>query len=205
MHSTTIKLYPYNEGSQKSTITELTGEVSEAERFIVEETIHVESCAVVQFINENKSHDWNSIATANDVRVRFVSTRPRIVISGAPPHVQSAKSSFQELISSLFNDNFTVDKPGAKKHFMSQGSSFLSTIMTDFNCVVVLRPDNQEEEEEDEEVVEGEEEEEEVEEEEEEMMLGGYMGSAFKKVLSDLRPITTEPVEAGEEDTEASR
>lgn len=116
----------------------------------VQETIRAKSCAVVQFINKKKMNDWNSIVKANNVKVHFYSERQKIIISGARLHVQSAKSCFQELISSLFTDTFTVDKPGAKKYFMTQGSLFLTTIMTEFSCVVVLRPDNQEEEEEEE-------------------------------------------------------
>ncbi|XP_056232020.1 protein mono-ADP-ribosyltransferase PARP14-like [Seriola aureovittata] len=116
----------------------------------VKETICVESCAVVQFIEKKKSHDWFSIAKANGVTVDFDPERPRFIIAGARLHVQKAKSCFQELTSTLFTDNFIVDKPGAKKYFQSYGSMFLSTIMTEFSCVVVLRPENQEDDEEEE-------------------------------------------------------
>uniref|UniRef100_A0A3Q1IBE4 Macro domain-containing protein n=1 Tax=Anabas testudineus TaxID=64144 RepID=A0A3Q1IBE4_ANATE len=141
MSSTPVKVCPHYEGIQKSTIAGLA-----AERPELEETVHVDSCAVVQFIDKYKSQEWNSIAKANDVRVHFDSDRSRIIISGAPARVQRAKSCFQELISSLFTDTFTVDKPGAKEYFTSQGSLVLSKMMADFSCVVVLRPDNQEEE-----------------------------------------------------------
>ncbi|XP_026198211.1 protein mono-ADP-ribosyltransferase PARP14-like [Anabas testudineus] len=116
----------------------------------VQESICLKSCAVVQFINKNKLNDWKSIAEANNVKVSFDSKRPRISISGAPHNVQRAKSCSRGLISSssYFTDTFTVDKPGAKKYFMSQGSMFLSTIMTESSCVVVMCPNNQEEEEE---------------------------------------------------------
>uniref|UniRef100_A0A3Q3SM17 Poly [ADP-ribose] polymerase n=1 Tax=Mastacembelus armatus TaxID=205130 RepID=A0A3Q3SM17_9TELE len=115
----------------------------------VQETIRVKSCAVVQFIDREKSNAWTGIAKANSVTVQFDSERPRIFIHGAHLHVQKAKSCFQELISALCTDTLTVDKPGAKKYFMSQGRLLLSTIMMEFSCVVVLCPENQEEEEED--------------------------------------------------------
>lgn len=115
----------------------------------VQETIRVESCAVVQFIDKKKTQDWSSIAKANDVTVHFDEERPKIIIAGARLHVQKAKSCFQELTSALSTDNFVVDKPGAKKYFLFQGRMFLSTIMSELSCVVVLRPENQEEEEED--------------------------------------------------------
>ncbi|XP_038559138.1 protein mono-ADP-ribosyltransferase PARP14-like isoform X2 [Micropterus salmoides] len=115
----------------------------------VQEIFQVESCAVVQFIDKKKTQDWCSIAKANDVTVRFDEERPKIIITGARLHVQKARFCFQELTGSLFSDSLIIDKPGAKKYFQSQGSLFLSTIiMSDFNCVVVLRPENQEEEEE---------------------------------------------------------
>ncbi|KAM7391015.1 hypothetical protein PAMP_021733 [Pampus punctatissimus] len=117
----------------------------------VQETIRVESCAVVKFMDKKKSQDCSNIAKDNDVTVHLDSERPRIIISGARLHVQKAKSCLKELSSALFTENFIVDKPGAKKYFQSQGSLFLSTVMTEFSCVVCLRPENQEEEEEEEE------------------------------------------------------
>uniref|UniRef100_A0A8D3B322 Poly [ADP-ribose] polymerase n=1 Tax=Scophthalmus maximus TaxID=52904 RepID=A0A8D3B322_SCOMX len=116
----------------------------------VQETIRVESCAVVQFIDKKKSHDLSSILKANDVTVDFDSERPRITIIGARLHVHKARSCLQEVINALSTDKLTVDKPGAKKYFQSQGSLFLSTMLTEFNCAVVLRPDNQDEWEEEE-------------------------------------------------------
>lgn len=115
----------------------------------VQETVRVGSCAVVEFIDKKKTQDCSSIAKANNVRIQFDEERPRIFISGARLHVQRAKSSLQELTSSLFTDTLVVDKPGAKKYFLSLGRMFLSTIMMELNCMVVLRSDNQEEEEED--------------------------------------------------------
>ncbi|XP_067429640.1 protein mono-ADP-ribosyltransferase PARP14-like isoform X1 [Thunnus thynnus] len=114
----------------------------------VQETIRVESFAVVLFMEKKKSQDCSNIAKDNDVTFHYDSERPRIIIAGARLHVQKAKSCFKELTSALFTDNFIVDKPGAKKYFQSQGSLFLSTLMTEFSCMVVLRSENQEEEEE---------------------------------------------------------
>ncbi|XP_034055195.1 protein mono-ADP-ribosyltransferase PARP14-like isoform X3 [Gymnodraco acuticeps] len=114
----------------------------------VKETICVASFAVVQFIENKKKKEWFSIAKDNTVKVQFDSERPKITLAGARLHVQKAKCCFQELTSALSTDNFVVDKPGAKKYFQTQGSLFLSTIMTEYSCVVVLCPENQEEEEE---------------------------------------------------------
>ncbi|KAI3372981.1 hypothetical protein L3Q82_023426 [Scortum barcoo] len=116
----------------------------------VQETIRVESCAVVQFIDKKKSQDCFSIAKANQVLVHFDKERPKILISGARLHVQKAKSCIWELTSALSTDTLIVDKPGAKKYFMSLGRLFLSSVMTELDCMVVLHPENQDEEEEEE-------------------------------------------------------
>lgn len=150
-----IELHP--EKTDKVTVAGFLNPVNEVRRSLqefilnysrVQETIRVESCAVVQFMDKKKTQDCSSIAKDNDVTVHFDPERPRIVIAGARLHVQKAKSCLKELTSALFTDNFIVDKPGAKKYFQSRGSLFQSTILTDFSCVVVLRPENQEEEEE---------------------------------------------------------
>uniref|UniRef100_UPI003AAA2BFC protein mono-ADP-ribosyltransferase PARP14-like n=1 Tax=Centroberyx gerrardi TaxID=166262 RepID=UPI003AAA2BFC len=151
----TVVIQTHPERRDKITVAGFLNPVKEVSRSLsdfvvnysrVQEAIRVKSCAVVQFIQEKK--DWTSIAKADEVTVHFNSTRPRINISGARLHVQKAKASFQELAASLFTDDFSVDKPGAKKYFLSQGSLFLSTVMKEFSCVVVLRPENEEEEEE---------------------------------------------------------
>ncbi|XP_030579267.1 protein mono-ADP-ribosyltransferase PARP14-like [Archocentrus centrarchus] len=114
----------------------------------VQETLRVESCAVVQFIERKKTEEWSSITKNYEVSVNFDVERPRISIAGAHLHVQKAKSCFMELVSTLFTDSLTVDKPGAKKYFQTQGSIFLSSIMTEFKCVVLLRPEIEDEDEE---------------------------------------------------------
>ncbi|XP_069576160.1 protein mono-ADP-ribosyltransferase PARP14-like [Brachyistius frenatus] len=116
----------------------------------VQENFRVESCAAAQFIDKKKSNIWSKMAEENHVSVRFDPKRPRIVLAGARLHVQKVKSCFQKLAGALFTDTLTVDKPGAKKYFQSQGSMVLSTIMMEFSCVVMLRPEIQDDEEEEE-------------------------------------------------------
>lgn len=110
----------------------------------VQETIRVKSGAVIQFIDKKKSQDWKSIAKANDVKVHFDEVRPKILLAGARVHVQKAKSRFLEMTGALSTDIFTVDKPGAKKYFLSAGGMVLSTMMSELSCVVMLRPENYE-------------------------------------------------------------
>lgn len=115
----------------------------------VQETVRVKSCAVVQFVEKKQPQLWGRISKDNDVSVLFDPERPKIVLSGARLHVQRAKSGFQELVAALSADALTVDKPGAKKYFQSQGSYILSSALSDLNCVVMLQSEVQEEEEED--------------------------------------------------------
>ncbi|KAM7019145.1 protein mono-ADP-ribosyltransferase PARP14-like [Tautogolabrus adspersus] len=115
----------------------------------IEERIRLQS-AVVEFIDKKKALEWSSIAKDNDVKVNLDPLRQRIYITGARLHVEKAKSCFKELTGSLFSDNLRMNKPGAKKYFQSQESWFQAMIMTEFSCVVMLRPENEEEEEEEE-------------------------------------------------------
>ncbi|XP_074526876.1 protein mono-ADP-ribosyltransferase PARP14-like [Halichoeres trimaculatus] len=149
-----IQIHPGNR--DKLTVAGFTTPVTEVCRSLgeyisdysqIQDHLPVKSCAVVHFIDKKKSQDCSSIARNNSVSVTFNHLRKRIIIAGARLHVQKARASFSELADSLFSDNFSVNKPGAKKYFQSQGSLFLSNIMSEFNCVVMLRPDNEEEEE----------------------------------------------------------
>ncbi|XP_072243280.1 protein mono-ADP-ribosyltransferase PARP14-like [Leuresthes tenuis] len=114
----------------------------------VQETIRVKSCAVVQFIQKKRSQIWLKTVKHDNVSVQFDPERPRIIINGARVHVQKVKSFFQELAAALCADTLMVDKPGAKKYFLSDGKMFLSAIMNEFGCEVMLGSEIQDEEEE---------------------------------------------------------
>ncbi|KAK7933379.1 hypothetical protein WMY93_004275 [Mugilogobius chulae] len=107
----------------------------------VQERVRVKSCAVVQFIEKKKNDEWVKIAKDNQVVVEFDPERPKFTISGCHVHVQNAKSLYHKITSALINDEFQVQKPGAKKYFMNQGALFLSTILTDIGCAVIVRPE----------------------------------------------------------------
>uniref|UniRef100_A0A3B3DBA2 Poly [ADP-ribose] polymerase n=1 Tax=Oryzias melastigma TaxID=30732 RepID=A0A3B3DBA2_ORYME len=115
----------------------------------VNEKVRVHSSAALEFIDKRKKRNWLSIAKDNKVFVKFDSKRSRMTFSGAQINVQKTKSSILEMVHALYTDTLTVDKPGAKKFFQSQGSLFLSSILTQLNCVVLLQseiPDEEEEE-----------------------------------------------------------
>uniref|UniRef100_A0A3P9H6L6 Poly [ADP-ribose] polymerase n=1 Tax=Oryzias latipes TaxID=8090 RepID=A0A3P9H6L6_ORYLA len=129
-------------------------EVSSALRKFIEdnsrvnEDIRVRSRAAVGFMEKKKRWSWLSIAKDNNVFVKFDLERSRMTFSGANINVQKTKTAILELVNALCTDTLTVDKPGAKKFFQSQGGMFLSTIMTELNCVVLLQSEIPEEEEE---------------------------------------------------------
>ncbi|XP_067429769.1 protein mono-ADP-ribosyltransferase PARP14-like isoform X1 [Thunnus thynnus] len=184
----TVDIQFHSERRDKVTVAGLLNPVKEVSRSLkefivnysqVQETFRVESFAVVLFMEKKKSQDCSNIAKDYDVTFHYDSERPQIIIAGARLHVQKAKSCFKELTSALFTDNFIVDKPGAKKYFQSQGSLFLSKLMTEFSCMVVLHSENQEEEE------------------EENYDTVSVLATAVNKEFIDLEPTMTIPQQAG--------
>lgn len=117
----------------------------------VQEALRVKSCAVIKFIMTKKTQELSTITQDNAVKIHFDEERPKMTIAGARIHVQNAKTCLQELTSALSTDSFVIDKPGAKKYFLSQGSFVLPSLMIDLNCVVVLGSESQEEEDDDDE------------------------------------------------------
>ncbi|XP_028313172.1 protein mono-ADP-ribosyltransferase PARP14-like isoform X2 [Gouania willdenowi] len=105
----------------------------------VQECLPLRSLAVTQFIEKKKSQDWINITKDKNVSVNLDKRRPRIFLAGPRLHVNETKSWFIDLINVLFTDTLIVDKPGAKKYFESLGRMFLSTMMTELNCVVLFK------------------------------------------------------------------
>lgn len=116
----------------------------------VQEALRVKSCAVIKFIMTKKKQELSAITQDNAVKIHFDEERPKMTIAGARIHVQNAKTCLQEMTSALCTDSFVIDKPGAKKYFLSQGSYVLPSVMIDLNCVVVLGSESQQEEDDDE-------------------------------------------------------
>uniref|UniRef100_A0AAZ3S5F4 Poly [ADP-ribose] polymerase n=1 Tax=Oncorhynchus tshawytscha TaxID=74940 RepID=A0AAZ3S5F4_ONCTS len=114
----------------------------------VEEAVRVKSCAVVKFIQENKSQDWEHFAKRDEVNVHFDPRRPRIVLSGARLYVKKVKETFQKMVAPFCTDELTIMKPGARKYFQEKGRMFVSMAMKEHGCVVLLQEDYMLEEEE---------------------------------------------------------
>lgn len=110
----------------------------------VEETIDLQFCTL-QFIVKKKKQDFSRIADSCGIQIQIDEERLSFSITGARYCVLKGRALLQEMIDALSTDQLVLDKPGAKKYFQLQGSLFLSSIMNEQNCVVVLgsrRQDN---------------------------------------------------------------
>uniref|UniRef100_A0AAZ3PE84 Macro domain-containing protein n=1 Tax=Oncorhynchus tshawytscha TaxID=74940 RepID=A0AAZ3PE84_ONCTS len=114
----------------------------------VEEAVLLKSCAVVKFIQENKSQDWEHFAKRDEVNVHFDPRRPKMVLSGERLYVKKVKETFQKMVATFCTDELTIMKPGARKYFQEEGRMFVSMAMKEHGCVVLLQEDYMLEEEE---------------------------------------------------------
>ncbi|KAA0703894.1 Poly [ADP-ribose] polymerase 14 [Triplophysa tibetana] len=117
----------------------------------VEDSVRVKSHAVVEFMKERKSDDWQHFLKSDEVTVCFDSIRPRIKLSGERRFVQPAMSFFKKMANALYTDTLIIKKAGAKKYFKEEGIYMLSFLLKEKGFVIVLQEDHmlKEEEEDD--------------------------------------------------------
>ncbi|XP_051767284.1 protein mono-ADP-ribosyltransferase PARP14 isoform X17 [Ctenopharyngodon idella] len=115
----------------------------------IEETVRVKSHAVVEFIKDRKTQDWQHIMKSDKIKVKFDSKRPWIKLSGERGFVQPAMTFFKRLADSLHTDTHIIKKAGVKKYFKEQGKMMLSMLLKEKRFVVVLQEDDMLEQEED--------------------------------------------------------
>ncbi|KAL1266725.1 hypothetical protein QQF64_002400 [Cirrhinus molitorella] len=130
-------------------VTKNLGQYIEKHTRIVEK-VHVKSHAVVDFIKDRKSQDWQHLTQSNEVKVSFDSMRPWIKLSGERTFVQPAMTFFNGLADSLCTDTLIIKKAGAKKYFKEQGKMMLSVLLKEKRFVAVPQEDDMLEEEDDE-------------------------------------------------------
>ncbi|KTF86260.1 hypothetical protein cypCar_00043113, partial [Cyprinus carpio] len=114
----------------------------------IEETVHVKSLAVSEFIKVRKSQDWQHFS--NEVKVSFDPKKPCIKLSGKHTFVQPAVTLFKKLADGLCTDTMIIKKAGAKKYFMEQGKMMISMLIKEKRFMVVLQEDDMLDAEEDE-------------------------------------------------------
>lgn len=117
----------------------------------VQEKFRLKSYAVLQFIQSKKVQEFTTIQDKNFVKINWDPKMPKVTISGARIHVQKAKSDLENLTSSLATGRHVINKPGAKKYFISTGGIMLSSLLIDLNCVVLPISEAEEEGDEDDE------------------------------------------------------
>ncbi|KAI2659876.1 Protein mono-ADP-ribosyltransferase PARP14 [Labeo rohita] len=115
----------------------------------IEETVHVKSHAVAEFIKDRKSQDWQNLVKSDEVKVSFDPKRPCIKLSGERTFVQPAVTCFKSLANDLYTDTLIIKKAGAKKYFMEPGKIMLSMFARENGFVAVLQEDDMLEEEKD--------------------------------------------------------
>ncbi|KAG9331332.1 hypothetical protein JZ751_019498 [Albula glossodonta] len=125
----------------------------------VEESVPMQTLAVLRFLEENKAPDWSSLINAMEVWVHFDPKRLRVLLAGPKYQVLEAKTLFLQIADSICTDKVTIIRPGARKYFLEKQQMF-TLMMKQHNCVVQLEERKKQEGEED-----GDEEEEEEEEE----------------------------------------
>ncbi|KAG7484124.1 hypothetical protein MATL_G00046010 [Megalops atlanticus] len=112
----------------------------------VDMSVPVRSRSMLKFIQDNKASAWKPRVDPREVQVDFDSRKRRIVLRGARMWVQEVKSLFQQIVSALCTDHLTIIKPGAKKYFLEEGRDFVSMLMNENHCMVLLQEEEEEEE-----------------------------------------------------------
>ncbi|KAG2462363.1 PAR14 polymerase, partial [Polypterus senegalus] len=75
------------------------------------------------------------------VELKVVTTPPNVIITGPQQQVTSVQSSIQKALPSIILEDLVIPKPGAYKYFSEHGSSYLSSISKEYNCVIKFKKD----------------------------------------------------------------
>ncbi|KAH1185080.1 protein mono-ADP-ribosyltransferase PARP14-like [Mauremys mutica] len=145
------------EGDQKVVIAGYSKAVAEAyqklSEFVdrntqVQKLIPVQSVAVVQFIEKEKSHVCHELRK-KDVTINFGTQTSRKSISLSGPKVEVLKGIhlIEQILSSLYSTNVLIDKPGAKAFFRDKERLYVSEVKQQFNCLIRLQEDGEEQKE----------------------------------------------------------
>ncbi|XP_042699055.2 uncharacterized protein LOC101950235 isoform X2 [Chrysemys picta bellii] len=145
------------EGDQKVVIAGYSKAVAEAYRKLsefvdrntqVQKLIPVQSVAVVQFIEKEKSHVCHELRK-KDVAINFGTQTSRKSISLSGPKVEVLKGIhlIEQILSSLYSTNVLIDKPGAKAFFRDKERVYVSEVKHQFNCLIRLQEDGEEQRE----------------------------------------------------------
>ncbi|KAM3917234.1 protein mono-ADP-ribosyltransferase PARP14 isoform 2-T2 [Leptodactylus fuscus] len=107
----------------------------------MQKTIQVKSMAVMQFIKEEKQRDIDELKKIN---VRVTLRNRNIHLMGTKSYVEEAASYIQKVLSSLHCQTLRIDKPGAKKHYLSHEEMYVSLVKNNYKCVISLQKEEEE-------------------------------------------------------------
>ncbi|XP_073408011.1 protein mono-ADP-ribosyltransferase PARP14-like isoform X2 [Dendrobates tinctorius] len=99
------------------------------------------SMAVMKFIMEEKKYVLDSLKQST---VTVAIKHRNINLSGTKSYVEEASSVVQNLLSSVHHDTLHIDKPGAKKFFLSHEELYVTTAKNKHKCVIYLQKDEEE-------------------------------------------------------------
>ncbi|KAG9271270.1 poly ADP-ribose polymerase 14 [Astyanax mexicanus] len=90
---------------------------------------------VIRFIEEHRKQDWFEMVK-NKVNVDFKDDK--ISLNGPRVHISQCKPVFEDLLSTLYQGNLKVAKPGARKFFKKKETMYISEAKNNTGCLVEL-------------------------------------------------------------------
>ncbi|XP_044130431.1 protein mono-ADP-ribosyltransferase PARP14-like [Bufo gargarizans] len=108
----------------------------------VQKNIPVKSVAVMQFIMEER----HLMEVLKQINVKVVTKHRHIHLAGAKSYVEEAASHVQTTLSSIFHDTLHIDKPGAKKHYLTNEKMYVPLVRSNYKCIIHLQKDEEDDE-----------------------------------------------------------
>lgn len=139
-HLRTIQIHAVGQRVEVSGLSDTVEKVSrELAKFLsdyaeVEETIPVKPNAQLEFVKKQGT-SWLGKVRDN-VEVRF--SKGAICVKGCRVHVTECQTLVKNYLSFLKFEQFKDSKPGVKTFFQEKESMFVSSIWTEYGCVVQL-------------------------------------------------------------------
>ncbi|CAI9592419.1 unnamed protein product [Staurois parvus] len=102
---------------------------------LVEKDIKLRSVAVLRFMEEKRTQEWNEILR----NVKVVKKQNFISLSGPKFYVEEAETNIIKMISKMYSDTLYIDKPGVKKFFIEDENMYVTTVWNNHKCVIQLQ------------------------------------------------------------------
>ncbi|XP_053568061.1 protein mono-ADP-ribosyltransferase PARP14 [Bombina bombina] len=103
-----------------------------------QEDIQVKSMAKVKFLMKERKEVCEDI---NKNNVKILVKQNIISLCGSKKNVLDAATCIKNVLTSLFSDTLSIDKPGAKKFSIENEDMYVTTARQKFNCLIYLQKD----------------------------------------------------------------